>query len=362
MTRRTILVVTGAWALIGVVWGSHMTFGAALQGEPMPFGVAATTAMINALPWIPVTLVIVWLVSRFPLTRDRWLRNLWPHIVAFPALTYFSNILVVLGFWASSGSFRGMEALLRGALFWTSMRIHIAALIYAAIVGLTQSLQHYRAGQARELRIARLEGQLARARMDALNAQLRPHFLLNTLHTIGHLWRSGRSEEADRLLDHLGALFERVQRTTSETHVALSEELEMVEEYLAIEAARFSDRLDVSIDADPEVLGCAVPPLMLQPLVENAIRHGIAQSSAAGKVRVAACRRGSELHLVVEDDGPGLLEDAPSRGTGTGHSNLRRRLDELYGEAATLTVHSAAGSGYTVEVTVPAQPDEVALT
>lgn len=354
MKIRLALAVILGWTLVGVVWGSQMTFGASLQGDPVSFRDASRTALINALSWIPATLVVVAVTLRYPIRRATWRHSLWIHLLTFPAAAFLTHVFVVLGFWALAGSFQGMAELAGNAAFWTSMRIHIALLVYLVIAGATQAIQHYRAGQARELRIARLEGQLARARMDALNAQLRPHFLFNTLHTIGHLWRTGRADEADGLLDHLGSLFERVQATTSEPLVQLAEEIRMVEDYVAIEAARFPDRLRVSVDAGPDTLTRLVPPLMLQPLVENAIRHGVSQSSAAGRVRVAAHTEGDELSITVEDDGPGIRDDAPSRGTGTGISNLRQRLDELYGPRGTLTVTSRAGAGTLVEVRMPA--------
>ena len=238
------------------------------------------------------------------------------------------------------------------------MRIHIAVVVYAVVAGVTQWLQQYQAGQARELRIARLEGQLAKARMDALNSQLRPHFLFNTLHTIGHLWRSGRAQEADTLLDHLGSLFERVQTTTSEPRVPLSEEIRMVDDYLAIESARFPDRLVVSKSVAADALPVLVPPLMLQPLVENAIRHGVSQSSSAGRITLVAARENGILQIQVDDDGPGLRPDAPSRGTGTGLKNLERRLNELYGSRGELSVATRPEGGTRVLIRIPAECEE----
>src|SRR5262249_13321266 len=150
------------------------------------------------------------------------------------ALAFAANVLVVAGYWAMSGSYQGLIVLVREGARWAAVRLHIAILIYGGILGITEAVLYYRAARARELRLVRVESQLVRAQLQALNAQIRPHFLFNTLHTIGQLWRSGRSDDAELVLDDLGALFHKVQSSTSRIEIPLSEELEMVREYLAI--------------------------------------------------------------------------------------------------------------------------------
>jgi LytS/YehU family sensor histidine kinase len=234
-----------------------------------------------------------------------------------------------------------------------AVRLHIAILVYAAILAITHAVLYHRRARARELHLARLEGQLARARLQALNAQIRPHFLFNTMHTIGQLWRSGRADYADAVLDRLGALFHRVQDTSSQIEVPLADELDMVREYLAIEEARFPDRLRYTIDASSEAQATPVPPLILQPLVENAIRHGVSRVSTAGRVVVQANIEDGALRLVVLDDGPGIGNGDGSRGSGTGLRNTRERLAELYGDGAMLRVERAAEGGTRATVIIP---------
>jgi LytS/YehU family sensor histidine kinase len=279
------------------------------------------------------------------------------HLVAALAFAFLANVLVVLGFWWVGGRFDGFQALARAGALWATIRLHLALLIYAGILGITQTIVMQRRARARELQLARVEGQLARAQVEALNAQIRPHFLFNTLHTIGQLWRSGRSEDADAVLDHLGALFHKVQTSTARTAIPLSEELALVREYLAIEQARHPDRLRISVDAAPDTLDVPVPPLILQPIVENAIRHGIAAVSDAGRLEVRASRENGALRLTVSDDGPGPDAHSPQPGSGTGLRNTRERLAQLYGERGFLRIEAGSPRGTRVLVEIPVSAD-----
>ena len=356
MSVRVIVGVTGLWLLIAMVWASQLMLGANLQGSALSAAAAIQTAFVQTLPWIPVTLAVIAVTIRFPLTRSTWRRTLGVHVAAFAILVYVENVLVFLAFWITQGQFSGVGPLLRGGAFWAAMRAHVGALVYVAIAALTQGIVYYRASRRRELDVARIEGQLARARLDALVAQIRPHFLFNTLHTIGQLWRSGRHVEADAMLDHLGALFHRVQQSTARTLVSLDEELDTVEAYLAIEEARFGDRLRVVIDVPEEARACAVPPLLLQPIVENAIRHGIAPSSDAGFIGVSASIGNGQLTLIVEDDGPGMAATPHTAGTGTGLATTRQRMTQQFGTGGVLTIEPRAAGGTLVWMRLPAHP------
>jgi signal transduction histidine kinase len=351
---RVILGVCAAWIVLGVLWGAQTALGSAVSGAAsIPLGRAVASALSQVLPWLPGSLAVVALAVRFPLTRETWRRNVAVHLVAAALLAFVSNVIVVLLYWASQGQFDGLVALARGGATWGMVRIHIALVIYAAILGITQGVLSYRQTQTRALQLARVEAQLAQARLQALNAQIRPHFLFNALHAIGQLWRSGRSDDADAMLDHLGALFHKVTSSTSRAEVSLAEELELVGDYLAIEQARFRDRLRPTIDAPPETLDCLVPPLVLQPIVENAVRHGISAVSRAGVLEVRASREGSLLRLVVRDDGPGISAAPASPGTGMGLRNTRERLAQLYGDAGRVHVSEPPEGGTIVTLEIP---------
>jgi signal transduction histidine kinase len=360
---KLVLGVALGWTLAGVLLGAQTALGSNIMGrEIVPLGRAVPNALVQTLPWIPITLAVIWLTRRFPLTRERWRRHAPIHLLALPVLSFVANVLVVLGYWFRMGEFRGVAALVQQGLLWGTVNLHVTLMVVLAVTGATSWLLHYREARGRELQLAQLEGQLARAQVQALNAQIRPHFLFNTLHSIGQMWRSGRADEADAVLDRLGALFHRVQRSTSRFEVPLAEELELVREYLAIEQARFRDRLHVAVSAADDALNCAVPPLILQPIVENAIRHGVAAVSTAGQVEVRAEVSGDRLRLSVRDDGPGV--DAPSaqRGSGTGLRNTRERLAQIYGGSAGLRISSDPSHGTTVTIELPRRQSEAAVS
>ena len=352
---RVVIIVCLAWVFLGLVWGAQTTMGAIIRGvAPVPLMTAIRTAFIQTLPWIPVTLAAIAVTRRFPLSRSEWKWHLPVHIAAAAVLAFVANMLVVAGYWITAGMFNGFIVLMQQGLLWATVNLHVALLIYATVVAITQGALYYQRTRARELQLARIEGQLARARLQALNAQIRPHFLFNTLHTIGQLWRSGRSDDADAVLDQLGSLFSRVQTSTSKLEVPLGEELELVESYLAIEEARFRDRLRTTVEASAAARDCLVPPLILQPLVENAIRHGVSAISTAGRVGVSAALENGHLLLTVSDDGPGVGARSSQPGSGTGLRNTRERLAQLYGDNAELRIDSPANGGTVVTVRIPA--------
>ena len=359
MRARVILGVCAAWTLAGFVLAAQSALDVTMRGGA---GTPLSVAFVQTLPWIPVTLGVIELTIRLPITRRRWLFPLIVHLLAAAVASLAANILTVVGYMASSGTIGTLDAIVRGGMLWGTLHFHITLLIYAGVLAITEAVVYYRQTRARELHVAKLEGQLARAHLQTLNAQIRPHFLFNTLHTIGQLWRSGRSDDADAVLDHLGSLFHKVQRSTSRFEVPLSEEIELVREYLAIEEARFRDRLETSVQATDAALECLVPPLILQPIVENAIRHGISAVSSSGRVDVHAEIIDGHLRLSVRDDGPGMAATgSPQTGSGTGLRNTRERLAQLYGDDARLVLTSVEPQGTLVQLDVPLTPRDESL-
>jgi LytS/YehU family sensor histidine kinase len=220
---------------------------------------------------------------------------------------------------------------------------------YAVVVVVAYGLSYYRAYRERTVAAARLETQLARTQLDALRARLHPHFLFNTLNAIAALMHRD-VEAADRMLARLSELLRTAIDAGAAHEVALADELAFVERYLEIERARFSDRLDIRLDVAPDAYAAAVPQLLLQPLVENAVRHGIAPRAGAGRIEVSAHRHAAQLVLAVRDNGVG---SRGRRGDGTGLGVTRERLRQMYAGAARLRSGDLPGGGFEVQIVLP---------
>ena len=362
---RIALAVCAAWMIVAVAATGQSMIGAALMpprnAAALPLPRVLRAALVQTLPWIPVSFAAIALAVRFPLNRRTWRRYALLHVVAAVGLGFVANVLTVATVWLVTGRFKGAGALFITGARWMTIRLDLAALAYLAILTITEIVLAQRRARHRELKLAQMETQLARAQLQALNAQIRPHFLFNTLHTIGQLWRSGRSDEADAVLDHLGALFNKVQASTSRATIPLGDELAIVREYIAIEQSRYGDRLRAEITAPDEVLDCAVPPLILQPIVENAVRHGIAALSTAGRLVIRADRVGDALRLVVRDDGPGPNGSSKQAGSGMGIRNTKERLQRMYGPNGSFDIGdnggTGAGRGTTVSIHIPLSPE-----
>jgi two-component system, LytTR family, sensor kinase len=243
-----------------------------------------------------------------------------------------------------------------------AMELGIQLPVYALTVFATWAWEQRQLSRRQELRVARLEGELARARLTNLEDQLRPHFLFNALNTVSSLIFEDR-DRADRLLADLSRFLRRSLRSPEAQQVTLAEELEGLELFLAIARARFEERLDVRIEVEEEARGAAVPSLILQPLVENALRHGDPGEGRPVRVLVSARLAGDELVLEVEDDGPGAdapLEVLSERGIGLG--NTGRRLELLHPGTYRFEGENLPEGGFRVRIRVPNRAPEPAGT
>ena len=219
------------------------------------------------------------------------------------------------------------------------------------IVAVSQAFDYYRKYRERELRAAELEKRLAQAKLQALQMQLNPHFLFNTLHSISSLMHKD-VEAADRMIMRLGDLLRAALESSDTQEVGLRQELEFLKRYLEIEQTRFGDRLKIKLNIAPDTLEAQVPNLILQPLVENAIKHGIEPRSKPGCIELSAHRVNGELALEVCDNGVGLRDDQ-AIDEGVGLSNTRARLRELYGEAHRFELRAGPEGGLLVHLTIP---------
>lgn len=239
---------------------------------------------------------------------------------------------------------------------WTSLlninRFGTEILLYGFVFGIAGILAFQIRAQKDALRALELQRQLSTAHLRALQMQLEPHFLFNTLNAITTLVELGRSKEAGEMLSHLNVILKSTLKRTTPEKVPLSQELEIMENYLAIEQIRFADRLRIQIKADPSALDGLVPCFLLQPIVENAIRHGIAHCESEGLVEASARRDGSMLHLRVRDSGPGLSAH-PQNGHGIGLKNTRERLAHFYQGEYVMKAQPVAAGGFEVAIAIP---------
>ena len=225
-------------------------------------------------------------------------------------------------------------------------------MVYTTIVGLSYALAYYRESQMRALKEAQLETRLVEARLRTLEAELHPHFLFNTLHAISSLVHTN-PDAADRMISRLSDLLRITFDRSGSPGVSLQEELEFLQKYLEIEQTRFHDRLTVRFDIDPDTLDAEVPRLILQPLVENAIKHGVSPLPGEGLVQIRARRDGDRLWMEVSDNGVGLSAGARARlRSGVGLSNTRDRLDVMYGPAHSIEF-SDGSTGLAVRLEIP---------
>lgn len=237
-------------------------------------------------------------------------------------------------------------------LSWIFITLPFGTAVYLCMVGIEHATRYFMEAREREVQVARLSEQLSNARFDALQAQLNPHFLFNTLNTIAVLVRDNDQRGAVRIVEHLSELLRRTLSRHRANEVTLGEELELVRQYVAIEQARFSDRLRPEFNIPDSLLSAAIPSFALQHLVENAIRHGIARHPDAGLLLITAARVEDMLEITVIDDGVGIDLDAEIL-SGHGIDNTRERLRALYGDKASLVITRRAEGGTIATLRVP---------
>lgn len=311
----------------------------------------STVASYSAL-WLffgALTPIIYVLARRYPLRRERISRNvmaqLFGALVLCVAWTSLSVLLATL-----LNRRPPQESFLRFYFSWFLINLPWSVFLYATVFGCIWAVLYYREARERESQQALLAAQLAEARLGALRMQLNPHFLFNSLNAITVLVRDQNTRDAAKMLELLSGVLRQVLQGEKRQEVTLADEIHFLEQYLTIEQVRFSDRLQVRWSIEPQIREALVPEFILQPLVENAIRHGIARRAAAGLIEVAAAAAGNNLELSVKDDGPGYQ---PSAAVGVGIANTRARLKTLFGAVGKLELANRENGGTIATVTFP---------
>jgi len=346
-------LILAAWLVPALLSGFDTYMQNRLEGHSADW----RWVIFNSVDWLlyaVLTPVVFRASRRFPLKR--------PHLAGKVAI-HIAGALAMCVAWAGMGTALRLAIFPRAAnltlykvwlgfVSWFFTTLPFGFGVYFALVGIQHSFFYFAQARERETQAARLAAQLSEARLGALRMQLNPHFLFNSLNAITVLVRDGNTADASRMLELLSGVLRQVLENDRGHETSLAEELDFLERYLAIEQVRFSDRLRPRIAIDPSVARAAVPRFLLQPLVENALRHGIARRGDAGVVEIAGRREGETLVLTVRDDGPGLPGVREPAG-GVGLSNTRERLEALYGRRASLEVVNAEGGGAIATVRLP---------
>lgn len=309
--------------------------------------------VLNLAYWyIPAAIApgIFFLIRRYPIDQQR-LKAIAVHVVGallFTAIHAAGMISVRVLLWQMPPPLGWITAVQRMHL----TNLDWLLMTYTTVVGFTYAMGYYREVQARAVREAQLQTTLMEARLKTLQAELHPHFLFNTLHAISTLVHTN-PDAADRMISRLSDLLRITFDRSGSPGVSLQEELEFLQKYLEIEQTRFQDRLTVKYDIDPATLDAEVPRLILQPIVENAIKHGVSPRSGPGLVQISSRTDGSRLWLEVRDNGVGLSGSARTQfRSGVGLANTRDRLECLYGDAQRLEFSEGDG-GLTVRIAMP---------
>ncbi|PYV82578.1 MAG: sensor histidine kinase [Acidobacteria bacterium] len=350
------------WLWIAVLWGgmglfdaTETVFSMRSQGMHHNWPQLFITILLSWLPWALATPVIMQLGRRFPPTGLHPLSTWIVHLGAAAAINFLSSAWrafmdVMMNPWAKPegpGSFTSLllAGLINGVL--------VTIIFYASILAIAFVLDSREKIAQQQAETARLNEQLSKAQLDALRHQFEPHFLFNALNAVSALVRENRNDDAVNMIAGLSDLLRRVLQDSGRQQVPLYEELELLDKYLAIQKVRFSDRLRVDAEIPAELLQAQIPSLMLQPMVENALKHGIAKLAQGGAIRIAASRVNGDLNLTVFNDGPQLSSDWHSSGSGVGLSNLVTRLRGLYGDQFEFSLSNADSGGVLASVSLP---------
>jgi two-component system, LytTR family, sensor kinase len=340
-------MVIAIWLGVSVVISLQNYVSSRVNGTPQPWLQAFATTVPWYFAWALLTPTVVWLANRFDFNREAVSRFIAVHLPAGIAIAICHAVLYVA--MASvinrnNPHFPDSADLIAIKL---SGSIHVNLMIYGLIIGLVIAGRAYARLRDREVAAVRLESQLAEAETAALRAQLQPHFLFNTLNAISALVPED-PKRANRLIARLGDLLRLSVDGRGQT-CTLAEELDFTDAYLAIEQERLGDRLTIVRRIDPDALSAKVPALLLQPLAENAVRHGLASRVRGGTLTLSAEHTASHVRLTVSDDGRGAIDVRDGIGLG----NTRRRLQQLYGRNQSLIITTAPDAGFQIIIEVP---------
>ena len=361
MTEPTTSEPTNRWLFLAALWSACALIDASqtvlvmhAEGTHHPWLPLFATDLVSWLPWALATPLISRLARRYPIVRAQLARALAVHLAAFAAVSvtagaWIALLQVLFNPWGHKRQPTFLDT-------WGTMLLYqvLTFLIVYALILTVTFVMDARVRMARQItETARLNEELSRAQLAALRRQIEPHFMFNTLNSIAGLVRNHSNDAAVGMIVGLSEFLRRATEDSHRAQVTLAEEVEYMQRYLDIQKVRFGERLQVIVEVPAELLGMQVPNLLLQPLVENAIKHGIAKRVSGGTIRVAGAARNGSLLLTVYNDSPSLPADWQSTDSGIGLGNLRTRLKILHGTESSLQLKRSDASGVQVEVTLP---------
>jgi sensor histidine kinase YesM len=354
-----LLLIWGIWTFIGLVFTFQGYFTSYRSERPMPFIESFYIQMTWAYLFAFATPLVLWASGKLPIERSNWIRSALLHIpisiVLSVVLTAIGRVIIWLIFSYSMGKPLTLISVTRFVIGNFSEAIGI----YLLIALTSYAYDYYRRFREGQLRTLQLEAQLSHAQLQALKMQLHPHFLFNTLHSISALLNKD-VESARKMITRLGDFLRLTLENSGSQEVTLQQEMEFLRCYLEIERIRFQNRLVTRMDISPQSLEAKVPNLILQPIVENAIRHGIAPRSTTGLLEIEAKRLNGTLRIQVRDNGPGLPKHRTSDNLikkGLGLANTETRLERLYGADHFFDLSNDPAGGLIVTLEIPFHTD-----
>jgi two-component system, LytTR family, sensor kinase len=343
-------LIWGIWTIVALFFSTQMYLMYYAENQPIRYAQNFLVQASACYLWALATPLILWLVRRYCIDRTNWLRRAALHLAISVTLVitlialHFVVYMLVMGRGANIAPIRLASYVYYNLDRWV--------LVYWFILLLSHAFNYYHSYRKNALKASQLHTQLVQSQLEALKMQVHPHFLFNTLHSISALL-SRDTEAARRMITRLGDFLRLTLENSGSMEVTLQQEIEFLNGYLEIERIRFQDRLTTEIKVDPDVLDVHVPNLILQPIVENAMRHAVG-NSAAGRVEITAAPQNGVVRIQVKDNGPGIQDQRTAgHGRGLGLTNTRARLAGLYGDAASFELTNDPAGGLVVTLEIP---------
>ncbi len=346
-----LAIVVGAAVFIGSVLTLELYFNNRVEMGRVDVIDIAIPQFGRAAMWALLAPLILRLREKIPLSRGHWFGGVTYHFC-------MSFVVMAVYYLGRMWSYSLLWSSLKDKFWDTALssfygRNLIDMAFYWGVIAFGYGLEIHHKFKNEELKAAQLETRLIETELKALRQQMHPHFLFNTMNTVAVLVREGRNDDAVGLLARLSSLLRMSLDNTGVPEVTLQQELDFLDHYVEIQKTRFSDRLQVLFEIEPRALTARIPNLLLQPIVENAILHGVAPKSGPGRVDVSGRVEGDKLLLEVRDDGPGIVDGSVRAKEGVGLANTRERLAKIYGPRSHLLLHSQPGKGVTVQIILP---------